>query len=91
MVYVLTHVPPMREACWYNGRISDDEWAPHFTCRAVGDVLLEVVREHPKRQVTVLCGHTHGAGESWPLKNLRLLTGGAEYGFPGVNRLFTLR
>jgi Icc protein len=91
MVYVLTHVPPMREACWYDGRISDDEWAPHFTCRAVGDVLLEVVRDHPTRQVTVLCGHTHGSGECWPLKNLRILTGGAEYGFPGINRLFTLR
>jgi predicted MPP superfamily phosphohydrolase len=91
MVYVLTHVPPLREACWYDGRISDDEWAPHFTCRAVGDVLLEVVREHPTRQVTVLCGHTHGSGECWPLKNLRVLTGGAEYGFPAVNRLFTIR
>ena len=91
MVYVLTHVPPMREACWYDGRISDDEWAPHFTCRAVGDVLLEIVRDYPTRQVTVLCGHTHGTGECWPLKNLRILTGGAEYGFPAVNRLFRLR
>jgi predicted MPP superfamily phosphohydrolase len=91
MVYVLTHVPPLREACWYDGRISDDEWAPHFTCRAVGDTLLDIVRDHPTRQVTVLCGHTHGSGECWPLKNLRILTGGAEYGFPAVNRLFTVR
>ena len=37
---VLTHVPPFREACWHRGRISDDEWLPHFSCRAVGEVLV---------------------------------------------------
>src|SRR5262245_20670356 len=32
-VVVLTHVPPFREACWHEGRISDDNWLPHFTCK----------------------------------------------------------
>jgi 3',5'-cyclic-AMP phosphodiesterase len=91
LVYLLTHVPPLREACWYAGRISDDEWAPHFTCKAVGDVLLDVMRDHGHRKLIVLCGHTHGTGECRPLENLRILTGGAEYGFPAINRLFTVR
>lgn len=32
-VILLTHVPPLREACWHAGRLSDDNWVPHFTCK----------------------------------------------------------
>ena len=39
-VILLTHVPPFRESCWYEGQISDDSALPHFSCKAVGDVLL---------------------------------------------------
>lgn len=81
-VLVLTHVPPFKESCWYDGRISDDEWLPFFTCRAVGDVLIEAMRRRADRTMTVLCGHTHGAGECAPLPNLRVRTGGATYGRP---------
>ncbi len=89
-VYFLTHIPPFREACWYDGQISDDEWAPHFTSKAMGDVLLDTMRNFPQRHLTVLCGHTHGVGEARLADNLRVLTGGAEYGFPTITRLFTL-
>lgn len=37
---LVTHVPPFKEACWHEGRISDDDFLPHFTSQAVGDVLL---------------------------------------------------
>lgn len=40
------HVPPFREASWHQGRISDDDWLPHFTCKAVGDVLREAMVAH---------------------------------------------
>jgi hypothetical protein len=83
-VVVLTHVPPFREACWHEGRISEDDWLPHFTCKAAGEVLAGLMRAHPDRGMTVLCGHTHGAGEAQVLPNLRVLTGGAEYGKPKV-------
>jgi hypothetical protein len=42
-VVVLTHVSPFREACWHEGNISDDNWLPFFTCKAVGDALLEAM------------------------------------------------
>lgn len=83
-VFVLTHVPPLREACWYLGQISNDEWLPHFTCAAAGEVLLDVLSANPQRQCTVLCGHTHSPGECRPLANLRVLTGDAEYGAPRI-------
>ena len=87
-VFFLTHVPPLREACWHNGRISDDQWAPHFTCKAVGDVLLEAAQEFPHRELTVLCGHTHSPGQHCPQPRVNIITGGAEYGFPTINQVF---
>jgi len=89
-VLLLTHVPPLRAACWYDGQISDDEWAPHFTCQAVGCAMLEVMQESrfSDRQLTVFCGHTHGCGVTQPQPNIVVHTGGAEYGHPTVARVF---
>ena len=87
-VIVLTHVPPFREACWHEGRISDDDWAPHFTCVALGEALRRIAREYPHRQITVLCGHTHSAGEAQISHNLLVLTGGAVYGQLEIQRVF---
>ena len=83
-VICLTHVPPWREACWYNGQLSNDEWLPHFTCQALGATVSEVMREFPQRQLTVLCGHTHSAGRAWILPNVEARTAAAEYGRPAV-------
>jgi Icc protein len=87
-VVLATHVPPFREACWHEGQISDDEWLPHFTSKAMGDALLEIMSDHPTRELTVLCGHTHGRGEARPAPNILVLTGGAEYGSPAIERVF---
>lgn len=46
-ILVLVHVPPFKESCWYEGKISDDSWLPHFTCKAVGGVLTEMMAERP--------------------------------------------
>ena len=81
---LLTHVPPFKEACWHEGHISDDEFLPHFTCQAVGDVLIEMMQTHPERNLTVLCGHTHGSGTAQILPNLLVKTGCAEYGQPAL-------
>lgn len=81
-VLVLTHVPPFREACWHEGRISGDDWLPHFSCKATGDVLRRLMRSRADRELTVLCGHTHGAGFVEILPNLKVHTGGAQYGRP---------
>jgi predicted MPP superfamily phosphohydrolase len=71
---LLTHVPPFKEACWFEGQISDDDFLPHFTCSAVGEVLVPIMRAHPECQLTVLCGHTHGQGETIILPNLLVKT-----------------
>jgi hypothetical protein len=84
---VLTHVPPFREACWHEGRISDDDWLPHFACKGAGDALLEAMTAAPAHLMTVLCGHTHSGGEAQVLPNLRVLTGAANYGQPAIQQV----
>lgn len=89
-VVLLTHVPPLRAACWYNGQTSDDAWAPHFTCKAVGNALIEVMQEHRDRRLTVLCGHTHSPGITRPLENVTIYTAAAEYGQPAIQQAWQL-
>lgn len=89
-VIVATHVPPFKEACWHEGKISNDDWLPHFTCYAVGEVLREAALDHPNQKIRVLCGHTHGAGTAEILPNLKVVTGAAEYGEPRVQGVIEL-
>ena len=86
-VIVLMHVPPFREACWYQGQVSDESWSPHFVCHAAGEALLDLMRHHPANRLTVLCGHTHSAGRVQILDNLEVITGDARYGEPKVQRV----
>ncbi len=89
-VILATHVPPLREACWHEGQISDNQWAPHFTCKAIGDAILDIMQSHPDQRLTVYCGHTHGQGRCQPLENVEIFTGGAQYGEPAIVSTFTI-
>jgi 3',5'-cyclic-AMP phosphodiesterase len=46
--------------------------------------------QRPDRRMTVLCGHTHGHGTARILPNLAVITGGAEYGRPEIQRTITI-
>ena len=72
------------------GRPSADDYLPFFACKAVGDMLLEAAQSHPGCQILVLCGHTHGGGEVQMAENLRVVTGPAEYGHPGIQRILEI-
>lgn len=87
-IYIVTHVPPFPEATWHEGKRSDDDWLPWFTCKAIGDVIMDCVLRHRHRQFEVLCGHTHGGGTLKPplMPNLIVRTGEARYGSPRIAR-----
>lgn len=87
-VVVLTHVPPFTEAAWHEGDYCDAHWLPFFACKAVGDVLIEEMKNHPGKHMTVLCGHTHSRGTSAILPNLIVCTGEADYGYPVIQKVF---
>ena len=89
-VILLTHVPPFREACWHEGRTSDDDYLPHFASRAAGEVLREIMASHPDKYLTVLCGHTHSGGVCQPLPNLVVKTGSARYGEPRLQEVLVV-
>jgi len=89
-VIVLTHVPPFRESCWHEGQISNDDWLPHFACRAASDRLAALMSAHPNHTMTVLCGHTHSSGVARILPNLVVHTGGAQYGKPAIQQVLEL-
>jgi len=87
-VILATHVPPFKEACWYGGRISDAMYLPYFSCKAVGDVILQAMTGRDEKKLTVLCGHTHGSGEAQVGGNIHIFTGNAKYGHPEVQHVF---
>jgi len=89
-VFVVTHAPPWPEASWYNRKRSSPDWLPWFCCVATGEVIREHALANPDQKVTVLCGHTHGAGEAKIQSNIQAYTGGAVYGAPNIQRAFDL-
>jgi hypothetical protein len=69
------------------GRNTDDEFLPHFACKATGGVLREFAETNPEALFEVYCGHTHSGGFAEILPNLHVYTAGAEYGSPRIERL----
>jgi hypothetical protein len=89
-VFFLTHVPPFREACWHRGKISDDNGLPHFSAKIVGGTLVRIMKQHPDRNLTVLCGHTHSMAEAKILENLEVFAAHAVYGEPKLQKILNL-
>lgn len=89
-VICLTHVPPFRESCWYEGKISDNNYLPHFACKSVGDVMKKIMQSKPDCHLEVLCGHTHSPGNIKILDNINIITGKAFYGKPEIQKIFYL-
>jgi len=89
-IILLTHVSPFKEACWHQGQTSGDDWLPFFSCQVVGDVLRDVMEQHPSCEMTVYCGHTHSSGQCEVLPNFKVITGGAEYGAPQIQKFIEI-
>lgn len=89
-VYIITHVPPWKESTWHQGKHSDDDWLPWFSCKAVGEVIVELAEKFPDKKVTVLCGHTHGRGVSHIRDNVVAYTGGAKYHYPEIQMVLEI-
>jgi 3',5'-cyclic-AMP phosphodiesterase len=86
-VILLTHVPPFQKACLYEGRPCNDNWAPHFVGRAMGEAFEEVMSRYPSKQLLVLCGHSHSGNDIFILPNLRVVTGQSELGILNIQGL----
>lgn len=90
LILIATHIPPFEGACWHEGKISNADWLPFFTCDAVGKVIEQAATSRPDSRFLVLCGHTHSAGTVKVLPNLEVWTGAADYGAPRVDRVLEI-
>ena len=86
-IIVLTHVPPFKEACMHNGKVSDEDWLPYFSSKVVGDVLMKIAEENPVIEFLVLSGHTHSEAKYHPINNLIVEVGKAEYCRPTIQKI----
>jgi predicted phosphohydrolase len=86
-VVVLTHVPPFPEMSWHRGHPADSRGLPSFSCRALGDLILEVAEAHPRCRLTILSGHTHDEATAQVRPNLLGHTQRAIYGSPAFRIL----
>ncbi len=86
-VIFATHVPPFARAAWHAGSVSDGDWLPWMSCKAMGEMLIDLAEEFPENNFTVLCGHTHGEGVYTPVPNVTVLTGAATYGHPAIHKI----
>lgn len=89
-IIVLTHIPPFKEACLHEGKISNDDWLPYFASKASGDVLMNICIAHPDIDFLVLCGHTHGKAKYCPLPNLTVEAGHAKYNRPEIQKIISI-
>jgi Icc protein len=87
-VIFATHVPPFEEAAWHLGWRTERGVLPWYTNRALGEALRWYAVRNSEQDITVLCGHCHSGGEYRAESNLNVLTGAAEYGAPGVVKVF---
>jgi predicted MPP superfamily phosphohydrolase len=58
-IYLLTHIPPWREATRNVGTIFENFWLPYNANLRLGDTIEKIMKNHPDRHVICLAGHTH--------------------------------
>ncbi len=87
-IIVLTHVPPFKETCLYESKISGNDFLPFFGSKATGDVLTEIAKQNSDIEFLVLCGHTHDEAHYKPFENLIIQAGKAEYFHPEIQSVF---
>ena len=87
-IIAVMHVSPFKESSYYGGKQSDDNWLPFFSSKIVGDVLTNLMKENPNKNMTVLCGHSHGKKDIKILHNLLVKAGSADYYYPIIQEVF---
>lgn len=81
-IIIATHVPPFKEACWHEGKLTNDDYLPFFSSKATGDVLMKIAKANENILFKVFSGHTHDAATVSILPNLIVKVGMAEYTRP---------
>ena len=65
--------------------------ARFFSCKVVGEVLRDIMEQHPSCEMTVYCGHTRGSGQRQIFPDMKVFTGEAKYGSPKIHSIIEVR
>jgi len=82
-ILYFTHVPPFKEASWYNDCPGEEKAIPMFSCKQAGDMMLEIMSGHPNKKLTIYCGHTHNEYR-WVSNNIEVIVSKARYSNPSI-------
>jgi len=58
-IYLLTHFPPFKQAMRDFGTRFEKYWLPYNVNLRLGRLLKKIMKQHKKKHLTVLSGHTH--------------------------------
>ena len=86
-IIMITHIPPFMENARFRGQQTEPKILPFYTCKVMGDTLLNTMKQNPHKKLVVLCGHSHGFARFQPLPNLVAYTSYAEYGNPKISEI----
>lgn len=89
-IVILIHVPPFREVCMHEGKISSDDYLPFFSSKITGEILMHAAENYPEIEFLALCGHTHSKGFFQPYPNLIVKAGASEYGKPSIQEVIEI-
>lgn len=89
-IIVLTHVPPFKEACLHQGKMSGEDWLPYFSSKITGEILTTVAEQNSEIEFLVLCGHTHSEANLQAGDNLIVEVGKAEYYRPEIQKIILI-
>lgn len=89
-VIVLIHVPPFKEICLDEGKISSDDFLPFFSSKITGDVLMQITQENKEVEFLMLCGHAHSKAYWQSRENLTVKAGAAEYRKPEIQEVIAV-
>jgi hypothetical protein len=89
-IIILIHVPPFREVCMHESKISSDDYLPFFSSKVTGEILMHAAESYPEIEFLALCGHTHSNGFFQPCPNLIVKAGASEYGKPSIQEVIEI-
>jgi len=85
-ILIATHIPPFAEVSKYNGNPSPINSLPFFSCKALGEMLLDIKERYPNNNFHVICGHSHFEA-SLTIDNLYIEVARAEYYQPAIYKI----
>ena len=83
-IIVVTHIPPYKEASWYQSEMSDyNTWLPWMSSASTGATIDRYANANPDKNIVVICAHTHSPG-IYQKKNVTVYTTKSIMGAPDV-------